>query len=434
MVVVRPEAGCAGALAEAGRADLSSAAARGAGVQAATLTRAGAAVVRPEAGSHEARGGAVGRTKAGAAGHAPGARVQAATRMRAVTPPVGRPGPGERAVAPTGARKPAARGARAVPSTVTPDVRGQARAGTQAAAGMAAAGTAAISPRAGVRGPRARAGMLKAGARRRASVVTPAEGGKVATNPGAGVRGAWGRAVIVRARALAGAATPCPAGPTAGQARTRASARLGWRFRTTSPPTSWIRRPAPSCGRCRASLPMRWRGLLVAASQEPDAERGYEYALQARKLAARVGIVRETGGVVAYRAGRWAEALAELRTARRLTGRASYLPLMADSERALGRLDRALAIVHDPDVRALDRATQIELLIVESGIRRDEGRRRRNGGPAGARAHRRPAAALVGSPLLRLRGRAARRRPRGRGAGLVRPCGRPGRRGGDRRG
>ena len=114
--------------------------------------------------------------------------------------------------------------------------------------------------------------------------------------------------------------------------------------------------------------------LLVAASQEPDPERAYEYSLQARKLAARVGVVRETTGVAAYRAGRWAEALAELRTARRLTGRVSYLPLMADSERALGRLDRALAVVHDPDVADLDRATQIELLIVESGIRRDQGR------------------------------------------------------------
>ena len=114
----------------------------------------------------------------------------------------------------------------------------------------------------------------------------------------------------------------------------------------------------------------RW---LVAASLEPDPDRAYEYALQARKLAARVGVVRETCGVAAYRAGRWAEALAELRTARRLTGRVSYLPLMADSERALGRLDRALAIVHDPDIPALDRDTQIELLIVESGIRRDQG-------------------------------------------------------------
>jgi tetratricopeptide (TPR) repeat protein len=114
--------------------------------------------------------------------------------------------------------------------------------------------------------------------------------------------------------------------------------------------------------------------LLVAASQEPDPERAYEHSLQARKLAARVGVVRETAGVAAYQAGRWAEALAELRTARRLTGRVSYLPLMADSERALGRLDRALTIVHDPGVADLDRATQIELLIVESGIRRDQGR------------------------------------------------------------
>lgn len=115
----------------------------------------------------------------------------------------------------------------------------------------------------------------------------------------------------------------------------------------------------------------RW---LAAAAAEPDPDRAFEYAVQARKLAARVGVVRETVGVAAYRAGRWADALAELRTARRLTGRASYLPLMADAERALGRIDRALALIHDPDHRQLDRATQIELLIVESGIRRDQGR------------------------------------------------------------
>jgi len=84
--------------------------------------------------------------------------------------------------------------------------------------------------------------------------------------------------------------------------------------------------------------------------------------------------VREACGIAAYRAGRWADALAELRTARRLTGRGSYLPMMADSERALGRPDRALAIINDPDVRGLEREVQIELRIVESGIRRDEGR------------------------------------------------------------
>ena len=112
---------------------------------------------------------------------------------------------------------------------------------------------------------------------------------------------------------------------------------------------------------------------LVATGTAADPEQGYAYAQAARRLAARVGVVREASGIAAYRTGRWAEALAELRAARRLTGRDDYLPLMADCERALGRLDRALAVIREADVSRLDRATQIELLIVESGIRRDQG-------------------------------------------------------------
>ena len=61
------------------------------------------------------------------------------------------------------------------------------------------------------------------------------------------------------------------------------------------------------------------------------------------------------------------------RAARRLTGRDDYLPIMADCERALGRLDRALALVREASTADLDRATRIELRIVESGIRRDQG-------------------------------------------------------------
>jgi tetratricopeptide (TPR) repeat protein len=112
---------------------------------------------------------------------------------------------------------------------------------------------------------------------------------------------------------------------------------------------------------------------LVAAGLDEDPERAYLHAMAARRLAARVGVVREACGVAAYQAGKWAEALAELRTARRLTGRSSYLPLMADCERALGRLDRALDLVSGPDARSADPATRIELRIVESGIRRDQG-------------------------------------------------------------
>jgi tetratricopeptide (TPR) repeat protein len=46
---------------------------------------------------------------------------------------------------------------------------------------------------------------------------------------------------------------------------------------------------------------------------------------------------------------------------------------MADSERGLGRLDRALDLVHSAEAKRLPRAAQIELRIVESGIRRDQG-------------------------------------------------------------
>jgi tetratricopeptide (TPR) repeat protein len=113
--------------------------------------------------------------------------------------------------------------------------------------------------------------------------------------------------------------------------------------------------------------------LLVAAGTADDPEQGYEYTQVARRLAARVGVVREAAGIAAYQTGRWAEALAELRAARRMTGRDDYLPLMADSERALGRPDRALALIREADMSTLDRATQIELRIVESGIRRDQG-------------------------------------------------------------
>jgi tetratricopeptide (TPR) repeat protein len=112
---------------------------------------------------------------------------------------------------------------------------------------------------------------------------------------------------------------------------------------------------------------------IVAAGMAEDPERGYQYAQAARRLAARVGVVREAAGIAAYQTGRWAEALSELRAARRLTGQEDYVPVMADSERALGRLDRALALIHEADTAALDRAAQIELRIVESGIRRDQG-------------------------------------------------------------
>ncbi|HEX8080977.1 MAG TPA: tetratricopeptide repeat protein [Jatrophihabitans sp.] len=84
-----------------------------------------------------------------------------------------------------------------------------------------------------------------------------------------------------------------------------------------------------------------------------------------------MGAVREATGLAAYHAGEWAEALSELRAARRISGDASNIAVMADCERALGRPERALKALDDPAVPKLDPSTRAELLIVVAGARRD---------------------------------------------------------------
>jgi tetratricopeptide (TPR) repeat protein len=116
------------------------------------------------------------------------------------------------------------------------------------------------------------------------------------------------------------------------------------------------------------------RHLLVAGGLvDAEPARALEHARAARALAGRVGCVREACGVAAYRAGEFAEALSELRAARRITGGEEHLSVIADCERALGRPERALSLASSPKARALDEAGQVELLIVASGARRDLG-------------------------------------------------------------
>ena len=116
------------------------------------------------------------------------------------------------------------------------------------------------------------------------------------------------------------------------------------------------------------------RHLVMAGRLlDDDPELAYQHALAARRRAARIGVVREAAGIAAYRAGRYTEALAELRAARRMSGSAEYLPMMADSERGLGRPQRALDLAADPVVAGLDAAGRAEMLIVAAGARRDLG-------------------------------------------------------------
>lgn len=114
---------------------------------------------------------------------------------------------------------------------------------------------------------------------------------------------------------------------------------------------------------------------LVVTGQllDEDPEQALVHARAARAMAGRVGIVREAAGLAAYSAGEWAEALSELRAARRITGSPSHLAIFADCERALGRPERALAYTDDPDVARLTQDERVELVIVVSGARRDLG-------------------------------------------------------------
>jgi tetratricopeptide (TPR) repeat protein len=114
---------------------------------------------------------------------------------------------------------------------------------------------------------------------------------------------------------------------------------------------------------------------LVAAGllMESEPRTAYEHTLAARARAARIAVVREACGEAAYACGEFAEALSELRAAKRLNGSQDYLAVMADCERALGRPDRALTLARSPAVANLEPDLKAEMTIVEAGARRDLG-------------------------------------------------------------
>jgi predicted Zn-dependent protease len=114
---------------------------------------------------------------------------------------------------------------------------------------------------------------------------------------------------------------------------------------------------------------------LVQAGRvlQEDPESAYLHARAALHLASRVPAVREAAGITAYRTGRWAEALAELRAVRRMSGGDEFLPMMADCERGLGRPERALALAGSPEAQRLDQASLVEMRIVAAGARCDLG-------------------------------------------------------------
>ena len=116
------------------------------------------------------------------------------------------------------------------------------------------------------------------------------------------------------------------------------------------------------------------RHLAAAGSLiDTDPETAYQHTLAARARAARLAVVREATGEAAYAAGHYAEALAELRAAKRMNGATDYLPIMADCHRALGNPEQALKLAKSPSVVNFASPAKAEMTIVEAGARRDLG-------------------------------------------------------------
>jgi len=114
---------------------------------------------------------------------------------------------------------------------------------------------------------------------------------------------------------------------------------------------------------------------LAMASQliDEDPELAHQHALSASRRAGRIAVVRETLAITAYAIGDYALALRELRTYRRISGRDDQIALMVDSERGIGRPDRALETGRAVDRSTLPTAVRVELAIAMSGARLDLG-------------------------------------------------------------
>lgn len=116
------------------------------------------------------------------------------------------------------------------------------------------------------------------------------------------------------------------------------------------------------------------RHLVMSAELfDTQPELAHEYARAALKMAWRIDVVREAVALTAYACGKYSEALREVKTARRMSGIEVLKSVEADSERGLGRPEKALEIIKSVKPGDLDRTEQFELALVESSARADLG-------------------------------------------------------------
>lgn len=112
---------------------------------------------------------------------------------------------------------------------------------------------------------------------------------------------------------------------------------------------------------------------MAARAIDDDPALAHEHASAAMRHAGRVAVVRETLAITAYATGDFGLALRELRTVRRISGRNDHIAMIVDSERGVGRPEKALEEGRAADRTTLEVAQRAELAIAMSGARLDLG-------------------------------------------------------------
>ncbi|QPK93737.1 HAD-IIA family hydrolase [Actinomyces sp. zg-332] len=114
---------------------------------------------------------------------------------------------------------------------------------------------------------------------------------------------------------------------------------------------------------------------LIFAGQIIDVtpEEALAHVNFALKCASRVPIVREAMALCSYQCENFAQTLRELRAYERLTGKKTLPSIEADCLRATGKINQAVELISGLNMKALDIAEQVEVIIVSASIRSDMG-------------------------------------------------------------
>lgn len=112
----------------------------------------------------------------------------------------------------------------------------------------------------------------------------------------------------------------------------------------------------------------------VSALSRDRPKPAVQAASAAKALAPRSGAIREVLGIAHYQQERFREALTELQAYRRMTGRVDQNHLIADSQRALGAPEKAVALVQEVLGARVSDEVRAEAAVVGGAALADLGR------------------------------------------------------------